>query len=344
MRKPLVTLAIPVYNVCQFVEQSIMSALNQTYENLEILIIDDCSTDNSMDIVQNTIRIHARKDIARIVHHTSNQGLGDTRNTAIIEAKGKYIYFMDSDDVISPNCIEILVDYMLEVPVDFVAASRERKTFDGKLISIDQYKPSLVRGNEKHELPVAYFRYVENHKILAEVWNKLYNIDFLRNNNIRCIPHVHVEDVSFSLQVNIAAKSCRLVDDVLYTYHIYEGQSFAAFHTNKKRALYLADCFVKIREYNSSLILKFKDTEEYSALIAAIYNVTLLHSLMIVKSSVLTKEEKKDFLSRLWKVHYGVGDILAMKHKAPYALCYLGMACLPSFLKYFVVSKVFCHL
>lgn len=331
---PLVTLAMPVYNVAGYVESSLLSALNQTYSNLEILIIDDCSTDNSMDVVLDVIDSYPRKADVRIVHHQGNQGLGDTRNTAINEAKGEYIYFMDSDDVISLNCIEILVGYMLESPVDFVAASRERKTFDGKLISIDQYKPSLVRGNEKHELPVAYFRYVENHKILAEVWNKLYDVHFLRRNHVRCIPHVHVEDVSFSLQVNIAAKSCRLVDDVLYTYHIYEGQSFAAFENNKKRAKYLADCFVSICEYDSCLIAKYRESEEYAALIAGVYNVALLHSQMVLQSSVLTKKEKKDFLSRLWIVRYLFSDVFCMKHKAKYALCYWLFSKMPSCLKF----------
>ena len=256
---PLVTLAMPVYNVSKFVEKSLLSALNQTYRNIEFLIVDDCSTDNSMDIVRQTVNAHKRSADVRIIHHPGNQGLGDTRNTAIKEAKGEYIYFMDSDDIISSCCIEVLVNYMLENPVDFIAASRERRTFNGKLISTDQYQPYTDKDDHRSTLPVAYFRYVENHKILAEVWNKLYNVDFLRKNKIRCIPHVHVEDVSFSLQVNIAAKSCRLVPDVLYVYHIYEGQSFAAFNNNHERALYLADCFVKIRKYDADIVYRGAD-------------------------------------------------------------------------------------
>ena len=329
---PLVTLAMPVYNVERFVEGSLLSALNQTYSNIEFLIIDDCSTDNSMNIVEETIKGHKRCDNVRIIHHNGNQGLGDTRNTAIDEAKGEYIYFMDSDDIISPCCIEVLVNYMLEKPVDFIAASRERRTFDGKLIATDQYQSYTVVDDGKHALPVAYFRYVENHKILAEVWNKLYTVEFLRKNKIRCLPHVHVEDVSFSLQVNIAAKSCRLVPDVLYVYHIYEGQSFAAFRNIHDRALYLADCFVKIREYDADLISRYKNTEEYAALIAGVYNVTLLHSQMIMGSTILSRAEKRNFLNKLWKVNYGFADIIKMKHKAKYAFCYWVMSCFPKFI------------
>ena len=91
---PLVTLAMPVYNVSKFVEKSLLSALNQTYRNIEFLIVDDCSTDNSMDIVRQTVNAHKRSADVRIIHHPGNQGLGDTRNTAIKEAKGEYIYFI----------------------------------------------------------------------------------------------------------------------------------------------------------------------------------------------------------------------------------------------------------
>lgn len=337
---PLVTLAMPVYNVSKFVEKSLLSALNQTYSNIEFLIVDDCSTDNSMDIVRQTVNAHKRSADVRIIHHSGNQGLGDTRNTAIKEAKGEYIYFMDSDDIISSCCIEVLVNYMLENPVDFIAASRERRTFDGKLISTDQYQTYTVKDEHRSTLPVAYFRYVENHKILAEVWNKLYNVDFLRKNKIRCIPHVHVEDVSFSLQVNIAAKSCRLVPDVLYVYHIYEGQSFAAFNNNHERALYLADCFVKIRKYDADIVSCYSNCEEYAALIAGVYNVTLLHSQMIMRSSVLDRAEKKGYLNKLWRVNYSLCDLIKMKHKTKYAMCYKCISWMPGFVKFFLISII----
>lgn len=337
---PLVTLAMPVYNVAKFVEKSLLSALNQTYRNIEFLIVDDCSTDNSMDIVRQTVNAHKRSADVRIIHHPGNQGLGDTRNTAIKEAKGEYIYFMDSDDIISSCCIEVLVNSMLENPVDFIAASRERRTFDGKLISTDKYQPYTVKDDHRSTLPVAYFRYVENHKILAEVWNKLYNVDFLRKNKIRCIPHVHVEDVSFSLQVNIAAKSCRLIPDVLYVYHIYEGQSFAAFNNNHERALYLADCFVKIRKYDADIVSCYSNCEEYAALIAGVYNVTLLHSQMIMRSSVLDRTEKKGYLSKLWRVNYSLCDLIKMKHKTKYAMCYKCISWMPGFVKFFLISII----
>lgn len=306
-----VTLSMPVYNVARFVEKSLLSALNQTYNNIEFLIIDDKSTDESMNIVRQVINSHPRKSEVRVIDHIVNKGLGDTRNTSIIEATGDYIYFMDSDDVITPDCIERLVAYMNETPVDFIASSRVRQSFDGKTIAKDVYAPAIVNGNS--ELDVVRFRYVENHKILAEVWNKLYDLSFLRQHNIQCIPGVHVEDVSFSFQTNLAAKTCRLVPDITYSYHIYEGQSFAAFNTDRKRALYLADCFCKIRERDCEIALKYKDRAEYGAILSAIYNVTLLHSNMVRKAKALSSKDKRQIFSRLLAYNSGLMSTICTK-------------------------------
>ncbi len=188
-----VTLAMPVYNVSKFVETSLRSALNQTYPDIEYIIVDDKSTDDSMNIVRKVINGHPRRDAVRIIDHVVNKGLGDTRNTSIDNARGEYIFFMDSDDVITPDCIERLVGYMKETPVDFIASSRMRKTFGGKLIAEDVYVPAVV--HDDGELSVARFRYINNNKILAEVWNKLYNTEFLRRSHVRCLPGVHVEEI-----------------------------------------------------------------------------------------------------------------------------------------------------
>lgn len=306
-----VTLAMPVYNVAKFVEASLLSALNQTYQDIEFLIVDDKSTDNSMDIVRAVVNAHPRRNHVRIIDHVVNKGLGDTRNTSIDNASGEYIYFMDSDDVIEPDCIERLVKYMQETPVDFIAASRERKTFDGKLIAKDIYSPVTVEDNG--ELTVAKLRYVDNVRILGEVWNKLYSLDFLRRNHVGCIPGVHVEDVSFSYQVNLAARSCRLVPDVTYTYHIYEGQSFAAFQNNRDRALYLADCFRKIRIKDCGVAEKHRRNDIYGALLSGIYNVTLLHSSMIRKATALTEGDKKEIFRDLLRYDLSLREVLRLK-------------------------------
>ena len=328
---------MPIYNVAKYVESSLLSALNQTYPNIEFLIVDDRGTDNSMNIVKNVLTSHPRRKEVRIIDHGTNKGLGDTRNTAIKEASGDYIYFMDSDDVITADCIEKLVKYMEEKPVDFIASSRVRMSFSGEVIAEDVYKPCMVADNGI--LTVARFRYVQNVRILGEVWNKLYNLDFLRRNGIQCIPGVHVEDVSFSFQTILAARSCRLVPDITYIYHIYDGQSFAAFQNNRDRALYLADCFCRIRERDCDIVRKYSNREEYGALLSGIYNVTLLHANMVRKSRALTDKDKRDIFHRLLKYGETFRTVLSFRtNKLKNGLYYL-ISSVP-----YAVQKIFLKL
>ena len=113
----LITLSMPIYNVEKYIERALLSALNQTYQNLEILIVDDLGHDNSMDIVYQLKSTHPRGNCIRIITHKKNLGLGGTRNTAIESAQGKYLYFMDSDDAIVPDCIENLYNIISQ---DFI--------------------------------------------------------------------------------------------------------------------------------------------------------------------------------------------------------------------------------
>ena len=84
---------MPIYNVEQYIERALLSALNQTYQNLEILIVDDLGHDNSMNIVHQLKSTHPRGNCIRIITHKKNLGLGGTRNTAIEFAQGKYLYY-----------------------------------------------------------------------------------------------------------------------------------------------------------------------------------------------------------------------------------------------------------
>lgn len=90
----VITIAIPVYNVEKYIEKSLLSALNQDFAfPYEILIIDDCGSDKSMQIVNRILNEHERGRYARIIRHSTNLGLGPARNTAIENASGKYLFF-----------------------------------------------------------------------------------------------------------------------------------------------------------------------------------------------------------------------------------------------------------
>ena len=109
MIKPLISVLIPAYNASQTIERAINSALNQTYLNYEILVVDDCSTDNTADIIK---KFFLNK--IKFIQHKKNQGEAGSRNTLIKNAKGEFFAWLDSDDEWIKKKLEIQIHYMLK--------------------------------------------------------------------------------------------------------------------------------------------------------------------------------------------------------------------------------------
>ena len=105
-----VTIGIPVYNAEKYIERCLISVLDQTFEDYEVLVVDDRGTDNSILKVEEIANNHVNGKKLRIVHHDRNKGVAEARNTIIDEASGKYLFFMDSDDRISEDAISLLFD------------------------------------------------------------------------------------------------------------------------------------------------------------------------------------------------------------------------------------------
>lgn len=122
MMEPLVSIIMPCYNAERYVAQSIESVLAQTYQNWELLITDDGSTDKSVEIVS---KYCIKDDRISILVPDEHQGIARTRNMSIARAKGKFVAFLDSDDIWYPEKLEKQVGYMLENDVAFTYSSYE---------------------------------------------------------------------------------------------------------------------------------------------------------------------------------------------------------------------------
>ena len=125
MKTPLISVVVPIYNVERYIKVCIDSILAQTFQDFEIIIVDDASTDNSYNICQ---KLYGGNEKVRIVRHEENQGLGPARNTGITDARGKYIFFVDSDDFILPNALEILYNAAESSGAEIVHASQYYET------------------------------------------------------------------------------------------------------------------------------------------------------------------------------------------------------------------------
>lgn len=108
----MISIIIPNYNQGQYILEAIESALNQTYDNFEVIVVNDGSTDNSLEI--------ARKYPVKIINQT-NKGLASARNTGIMNSKGDYLLFLDADDILLENCLEVIARTIKETNSEVVA-------------------------------------------------------------------------------------------------------------------------------------------------------------------------------------------------------------------------------
>lgn len=206
----LITISMPIYNVEKCVRRALLSALNQSYENLEFLIVDDKGNDDSIEIVKDIALKHPRGESIRILEHDYNRGTGATKNTAIMNAKGKYLYFMDSDDEISSDCIRKLYDEILTSKVDVVCASYRKITPTG----ITNYNMQKSIEVDSESIILSFF----DGRFPVYTWNKLYSLDFLKKFNIICVDSQTIEDNYFTFQVLLYAKSYSIIPDITYSY------------------------------------------------------------------------------------------------------------------------------
>lgn len=288
---------MPVYNVEKYIECALLSALNQTYENIEFIVVDDRGTDNSMVIVNDIIAHHPRGKDVKIIEHERNIGTGATRNTAIAHAAGKYIFFMDSDDEITPDCISILYEKMQETPVDFVAASHKDAVIDGqynKYFTSQTYPVYPDMLIPKANLGVAKEYFKRRYPLVAVfTWNKLYNLDFLKNNNIACIPHHLAEDIFFTYQVILKAQSCRLLSNITYYYYKTGGTGTVYNTITPPRA---AKTFEEIIIAEINYSQNFSEAVFYPTMIRRILASVIYFTTCVYKSRMISLEEKKAYI------------------------------------------------
>lgn len=216
MKLPLVTIGIPVYNVEEYVEKSILSAINQIYPYIEIIIVDDCGNDNSMNIVRRIVKDNLKENTTiRIIEHPRNEGLGIARNTILDNAHGKYLYYLDSDDVMTEECIDLLIRSMAENDSDVVIGSVKRIDYNtGKCVSDNNYnyQPIVHRNAGIHAFSNGAYFHIEQ-------WNKLYNLEFLKKNNIKCVQRYY-EDVIPDLMIRIYSDKISFVPKTTLIYNI----------------------------------------------------------------------------------------------------------------------------
>ncbi len=290
-----VTIAMPVYNVENYVEKSLLSAINQTFENIEFLIIDDKGADNSMAVVRKIMETHPRGKDIRIIDHIVNKGTGATKNSAIKEATGDYLFFMDSDDEITPNCIQLMYDKMQEHPVDFVVGSVLYRYSDGSEIVKVKYEDAIIEGNYN----VVMQRCAPD-RLNIPTWNKLYNLSFLRRNKVECVPYHLNEDNVFTTQVILAAKSYQALSNITYIQY-YRTDSTMGKMVKGYSSVRQAKEYIEIADFLKTTLAAQAGTNIYPIFYKYISCRFYGFISSYIRCDKLTAREKCKYLSQLYR-------------------------------------------
>lgn len=175
----LVSLIVPIYNAGKYLEENLLSICKQTYKNLEIILIDDGSTDGSNHIID----AFAQKDARIKIIHQHNSGVSTARNTGINAATGDYICFSDADDLLMPDYVSYLLNLALKDNVDISLTSEMFTTFH-KNQTINECT-NLITGEDATFSILCY-------NVAIGVYCKMFKRDFLNNNNIRFISDIYI--------------------------------------------------------------------------------------------------------------------------------------------------------
>lgn len=210
-----VTIGIPVYRAVDYIEATMLSALEQTYESIEFLVIDDCGNDGTIEIVERLQREHPRGSNIRILRNDRNLGVSPSRNRIIDEARGRCLYFLDSDDIIEPNTIELLTDTMQANHCDIVYASYERVD-NVKHTPTQQFVyPSL---SMQHQGDLALYAFQNYGAFQTSACNCLIDLAFLRETNLKFIDTMYWEDMAFTYELVTKVRTAMLLPEITYHY------------------------------------------------------------------------------------------------------------------------------
>lgn len=236
-----VSVIIPIFNVEKYLKKSLDSVVNQTLKEIEIIAIDDGSTDNSLNILKE----YQNTDDRIIIFEQENKGPGEARNLALNHVKGEYVFFLDSDDWIELNTLEKLYNNAIENNCDLVL-------FDSiEHLPNDEYKPRrfFILDNLKNQV----FNFESEKKIVLNSyfvpWSKLYKTSFIKENNIRYPPFLLFVDVSFHIANISLAQRVTYLPEIFYHYNKLNESSVQNTKIEMNRSKVIFDVINRVEKF-----------------------------------------------------------------------------------------------
>lgn len=217
---PLVSIIVPIYNVEQYLEECFGSIRNQSYGNIEIILVDDGATDSSGGIADTLVQ---RSKSTQVIHK-KNGGLSDARNAGMKKAKGEFITFVDSDDCIDKDFVKNLMDAIMSNDADIAQCDNSRKI---------KYLGNGSQGVKALSGENAFIELMKYRTISPTAWGKLYRTSIFSDNKLEFpVGRIH-EDTAVLYKLIYFAKKVVCLDQALYYYRINENSIMTASYTEK---------------------------------------------------------------------------------------------------------------
>lgn len=302
---PLVTISIPIFKCEKFIIRCLESVKNQTYKNLEIVLVNDCTPDDSMLLVKNFM--DANPDLTiKIIEHQENSGLSVVRNNGIKASTGKYLFFLDSDDEITTDCIELLVEKAEKTDAQIIIAqNRWINTFEN---TTKDFGFPTITEKKYYDNNLEIFSVYSKGGFPSSSWNKLFKRDFIVDNQIYFVPGLFAQDELWFFHLLLKTDTLAIIDDITYLYYLH-GES-VIFNRKKKNF----ENYLTILEY---LTKSYKE-EKNSELKTLIKNKIILFKEMVLVmqwKALKDKEYLKTNILRMQKlVRLNLSDYFSSKY------------------------------
>ncbi|MBC5995845.1 glycosyltransferase [Romboutsia ilealis] len=303
-----ISVVVPVYNVEKYIRECILSLLKQTLKNIEIIVVNDGSTDRSIENIQDLVEKH--KNIKII--NKKNGGLSSARNEGLKHAKGEYVAFIDSDDYIKDDFLEMLYNEGKKYDLDIVFSSYSKLYEDGNIIPVNRNHKLLTEDAMSGKEFLINQIKLNDYKM--EVCDDIYRRDFLINEHISFNENILFEDEDFTLLVLLKAKRVKLVDACDYIYRQRENSithcevndrhidsllsiisNFIDIY-NKNDDKQIKMCVYQLIVNNLHDLFRFIDKSIYTSKKSLHLRIDKENIIKILKENVCGKKEKIKFI------------------------------------------------
>lgn len=306
----IITFVLPCYNVEKYVQQCLNSILicSLSKDEYEIICIDDCSPDNTSAILHSYANKYSN---IRVITHSENKGLGGARNTGIREARGKYIWFVDSDDFVECKELQGIIEIPSSEELDVLAFNyrdvdefgnngTDRIIFDKTEKQNGYYFVNSIFGDS-----------FVNHS--GYVWRYIYRTEYLRNNSLYFPEHVFWEDTVFAPKSILCAKAILSIPNVCYNYRRHSNSISGRFHIN-----YSGDSIAQMCFGAGGDLLTFSYTIDNENLSKSFHNkaVSMINQFSLFLLRTNHGQRKKFFSEYKYYYNKDIQTVLTIKNKA----------------------------